>query len=98
MRGMRSPYRCVKYTTALRERASTWSISSLCLTMVKRCAAADSSNTYKDGVSLFLFPKDPELRKKWADQVKRTRDKWDGPTDHSVLCSNHFDERCFEAD
>ena len=38
------------------------------------------------------------MRKKWADQVKRTRDKWDGPTDHSVLCSSHFEEHCFEAD
>lgn len=52
--------------------------------MVKRCVAAGCSN---DGVSLFLFPKDPQLRKKWADQVKRTRDKWDGPTDNSILCS-----------
>ena len=38
------------------------------------------------------------MRKKWADQVKRTRDKWDGPTDHSVLCSCHFEEHCFEAE
>lgn len=66
--------------------------------MVKRCVAAGCSKTYKDGVSLFLFPKDPQMRKKWADQVKRTRDKWDGPTDHSVLCSCHFEEHCFEAE
>ena len=66
--------------------------------MVKRCIAAGCSNTYKDGVSLFLFPKDPQMRKKWADQVKRTRDKWDGPTDHSVLCSCHFEVQCFEAE
>ena len=31
------------------------------LTMVKRCVAADCSNTYKDGVSLFLFPKSESL-------------------------------------
>ena len=65
---------------------------------MKRCVAAGCSNTYRDGVSLFLFPKDPQMRKKWADQVKRTRNKWDGPTDHSVLCSCHFEEHCFEAD
>ena len=35
------------------------------------------------------------LRKKWADQVRRTRDKWE-PTDHSRLCSKHFEEHCFE--
>ena len=64
--------------------------------MVKRCVAAGCSNTYKSGVSLFLFPKDAQLRKKWTDQVKRTRDKWEGPSDYSVLCSAHFEEDCFE--
>lgn len=66
--------------------------------MVKRCVAAGCDNTYKDGVSLFLFPKDPKLRKQWADQVRRTRDKWEGPSDYSVLCSCHFDDDCFEAE
>ena len=56
---------------------------------------AGCSNTYKDGVSLFLFPKDEELQKKWAQQVKRGRDKWK-PSAHSVVCSHHFDARCFE--
>ena len=36
--------------------------------------------------------------KKWADQAKRTGGKWDGPKDHSVLCSYHFEEHYFEAD
>ena len=67
-------------------------------TIVKHCVAAGCSNTYKDGASLFLFPKDPQTYKKWADQVKRTRDKWDRPLDHSVLCSCHFKEHCFEAE
>ena len=44
---------------------------------------------------LYGFPKDPALRKQWAMQVKRTRDKWE-PTDHSRLCSKHFEEHCFE--
>ena len=38
------------------------------------------------------------MRKNWADQVKRTRDKWDGLTNPSVLCSCHFEEHCFEAE
>lgn len=63
--------------------------------MVCRCVAAGCSNTHKDGFSLFHFPKDANLRKKWADQVSRTRDKW-MPSDHSVLCSKHFEESCFE--
>lgn len=65
--------------------------------MVWRCVAAGCSLTHKDGVSLFYFPKDPALRKKWADQVMRTRDKW-GPTDYSVLCSKHFEDHCFQQD
>ena len=39
--------------------------------MVNRCIAAGCSNTHKDGVSLFLLPKDAAMRKKWADQVKQ---------------------------
>ena len=63
--------------------------------MVKRCVAAGCSNTYKDGVSLFLFPKDPVIFKKWAQQVQRGRDKWK-PSQHSVLCSCHFAPECYE--
>ena len=41
------------------------------------------------------------LRKKWADQVRRTvrrtTDKWT-PTDTSQLCSRHFEDSCFEPD
>ncbi len=59
--------------------------------MVWRCVVAGCSLTYKDGVSLLHFPKDPTLRKKWADQVRRTRDKWE-PTD------KHFEDDCFELD
>ena len=44
---------------------------------------------------LYGFPKDSCLRKKWADHVKRTGDKWE-PTDYFMLCSKHFEEYCFE--
>ena len=63
--------------------------------MVCRCVAAGCNNTHKDGVSLFLFPKDPCMKKKWASAVRRTRDKWE-PTNHSVLCSKHFEPKCFK--
>ena len=62
---------------------------------VCRCVAAGCSNTHKDGVHLFLFPKEARLKKKWTDQVRRTRDKWQ-PTQHSVLCSKHFEAHCFK--
>ena len=63
--------------------------------MVGRCVAAGCSKTHKDGISLFGFPKDASLRKKWADQVRRTRDKWE-PSQRSVLCSKHFEDWCFD--
>ena len=65
--------------------------------MACRCVAVGCRNTHKDGISLFLFPKDSSMRKKWADlvktrvyNVKRHREKWE-PTEHSVLCSKHFE-------
>ena len=60
--------------------------------MVKRCIAAGCSNTYKQNVSLFIFPRDPTLRERWTRQVRRTRAGWSGPTATSYLCSNHFTE------
>ena len=62
--------------------------------MVHRCVAAGCSNTHKDGISLFKFPKDQHLHKKWVAQVRR--DGWEA-TKHSVLCSMHFEADCFEA-
>ena len=67
-------------------------------TMVKRCVAAGCSNTYAQNVSLFCFPRDPALRKRWTRELQRTRDQWSGPTEHSVLCSDHFKEDCFETE
>ena len=48
-----------------------------------------------DGVHLYCFPKDLARRKNWANQVRRTRDKWE-PSDHSRLCSKHSENDCFE--
>lgn len=66
--------------------------------MVKRCVAAGCSNTHSDGVSLFHFPRDPSLRLQWTRQVQRTREGWEGPSDYSVVCSEHFTSNCFEED
>ena len=65
--------------------------------MVRRCVAAGCSNTPSSTVILFKFPNDPVLRDKWVKQVRRTRAEWEA-TEHSVLCSEHFSEDCFEAD
>ena len=64
--------------------------------MPKRCVAAGCNNTVENGVSVYTFPKDEALKKKWIDQVKRTRDCWTGATVNSVLCSEHFTEDSFE--
>ena len=64
---------------------------------MKSCVAANCSNKKSDTISLFNFPKDPELRQKWIKNVQRTRAEWKGPTQNSVLCSEHFKSSCFEA-
>ena len=66
--------------------------------MVKHCVATGCSNTYSDNLSLFKFPKDPALRRKWVKNVQRTRALWSDPSEYSVLCSQHFDSSCFEPD
>ena len=66
--------------------------------MPNHCVAAGCTNSSTiKGISVYHFPKDLSLRKKWVDQVKRTRDKWTGPSEHSILCSDHFSDDCFEA-
>ena len=54
------------------------------------------SNTHKDEVSLFTFPTDVALRRKWTATVQQTRNKWSGPTKYSCLYIIHFTEDCFE--
>lgn len=58
--------------TSMREYAWLDSTPHNYYTMVRTCVAAGCSNTNRDGVSLFQFPKDKILRKRWADQVKGT--------------------------
>ena len=66
--------------------------------MVKRCVAANCSKTHQDGVSLHVFPPDPSLQLEWTRQVQRTRSDFNGPSKHSVVCSDHFMSDCFEED
>lgn len=44
-------------------------------------------------IRFLRFPKDPELRRKWVQAVKRK--DWE-PTKYSYLCSNHFAEPDFD--
>lgn len=45
---------------------------------------------------VFRFPKDTALKKRWTDQVKRTRSNWTWPSKNSVVCSEHFTKDCFD--
>uniref|UniRef100_A0A1X7U564 THAP-type domain-containing protein n=1 Tax=Amphimedon queenslandica TaxID=400682 RepID=A0A1X7U564_AMPQE len=59
--------------------------------MPNRCVAYGCSNTcLEEGISVFHIPKNANIRKKWIQQVKRTRTGWKGPTGSSVVCSEHF--------
>ena len=49
------------------------------------------------GISMHCFPKDPAVRKKWVQFVRRHRTDFD-PSKYSskiFLCSAHFAESCF---
>ena len=35
------------------------------------------------------------MRRTWTAQVRKTRDKWKGPTANSAICSDHFSAECF---
>ena len=41
----------------------------------------------------FRFPNDPQRKKQWVVAMRRVGFQ---PTRHSTLCSDHFDEECFE--
>jgi hypothetical protein len=41
----------------------------------------------------FRFPKDPERRKAWVTATRLLN--WE-PSNNSVLCSKHFEERCID--
>lgn len=42
------------------------------------------------------FPKDERQRAAWTRFVKLTRADWTGPSQYTVICSEHFNEECYE--
>lgn len=71
-------------------------LSFLFSKMPYNCVAANCTNVSSESVTLFAFPKDAGLRAAWVRQVRRTRDCWSGPSEHSRLCSDHFELDQFE--
>ena len=81
---------------------NTCTTSSVSGGMVNKCAAPGcyrinktDGDSEKQKVSTFRFPKDDQLRKKWASAVPR--ESWK-PNDNSVLCENHFVESDFQVE
>ena len=47
------------------------------------------------GYSLHGFPRMEGIRAQWISAVKRNRSDWDAPTASSLVCSKHFQPKCF---
>ena len=65
--------------------------------MGKRCVVASCSNSHKDVISLFTFPKDHHLRALWNRQIRTTRADWHSPSEYSCVYSKHFTKDSFES-
>ncbi len=63
--------------------------------MPKRCAVFGCSNTYKNGVGLFLFPSEPQRNRAWNRFVSTSRKDWVVNTANSTICSAHFEDEDF---
>ena len=67
--------------------------------MPNRCVVFGCNNYSGCGehISVFRFPQDLVVRKKWVDFVKEKRRKWaDHQSPSVVICSMHFDDSCFD--
>ena len=63
--------------------------------MVNKCVLMNCSTGYKAGQkkASFHFHEDQELKRKWIYFVNRK--DW-LPMAHSVICINHFEEKCIK--
>ena len=63
----------------------------------QRCVAANCANTHANNVNLHEFSrvKDEARKRAWTQFVKTKRKDWDGPSDTSVICSDHFTLDCY---
>jgi len=66
--------------------------------MVRSCSAFGCRNKWEEGseIKFYKLPKNVELRELWLANIKR-----DGklPRDENFfICSNHFEEDCFQRD
>ena len=62
--------------------------------MVNYCVLTGRSSRVRNP-TLHKFPTDPKIRELWIDFVRKVRPCWLGPTQHSYICSEHFENRYF---
>lgn len=62
----------------------------------RMCVVAGCSKRQTDNVSAHSFPKDERQRAAWTRFVKLTRADWTGQSQYTVICSEHFNEECYE--
>ena len=61
----------------------------------KYCCAGGCTSSYNDNVSLHLFPKETERRKKWIKFIKDEQKNFDKPTLYQAICEKHFKPECY---
>ena len=55
------------------------------------------NRSFTPGIRMYKFPKDPVVRGKWVQFVRRHRHDFKDPTSaYTSLCSAHFEESCYE--
>lgn len=79
------------------ELGSDYNIEMASKNKGRMCVVAGCSKRQADGVSVHIFPKDQRQRAAWVRFVKLTRADWPGPSQYTVICSEHFNEDCYEA-
>ena len=55
------------------------------------------NRSFTQGIRMYKFPKDPVVRAKWVQFVRRHRHDFKDPTsEYTSLCSAHFEESCYQ--
>ena len=61
-----------------------------------RCVVGGCSNVHSEHISCHLFPKTEKYRCLWTKFVQNTRADFRNPGQYSNVCSEHFEEHCFD--
>ncbi|PIK47529.1 putative THAP domain-containing protein 10-like isoform X3 [Apostichopus japonicus] len=63
--------------------------------MPRRCIVDGCNNVSGKGISTYKLPTDKKIKELLVSFVNNTRSNFKRPTQHTVICSDHFDENCF---